>query len=184
MTHIEQSALVLALSAALRKRGSWAGETHVQKAGYFLQRMLEVPLDVKYILYKHGPFSFQLRGIISEMEAEEFIRWEPKPYPYGPSMVAGPASAFALTHAKSPAMYRPQIEFVAEKLADKKVADLERLATALFVSLEPNAAEASRARRLTALKPHISLQEAEEAVIQLDRIQKEAEQGELVLRNR
>jgi hypothetical protein len=58
MQRIEQSGLIAVLADSLRKRGSWAGETHIQKAGYLLQELLGVPLNMKFILYKHGPFSF------------------------------------------------------------------------------------------------------------------------------
>ena len=180
MHNIEQPGLVLALAAALRKRGSWAGETHIQKAGYLLQHLLHVPLGFKYILYKHGPFSFDLRGTISEMEAEDFIRWEPKPYPYGPSLQPGLNAAYVLAYSKYARAFKAQIEFTAEKLADKNVAALERLATALYVSLE-GGPSATRAQRIHDLKPHVSLQQAEAAIAEIDGIRKEAEQSQLVL---
>lgn len=149
MPNIEQSGLVLALADALRKRGSWAGETHVQKAGYFLQHLLHVPMGVRYILYKHGPFSFDLRGAISEMEADGLIRWEPKPYPYGPSLQPGPNAGYVLAASRSPRAFLGQITFTAEKLSGKNVAALERLATALYVSLEVAACPGSRRNAYT-----------------------------------
>jgi hypothetical protein len=183
MPNVEQSGLVLALADALGKRGSWAGETHVQKASYLLQHLLRVPLGFKYILYKHGPFSFDLRGAISEMEADDYIRWEPKPYPYGPSLQPGPNASYVLATSKYLRAFQGQIEFTAEKLAGKNVAALERLATALYVSLEVGSA-ATRAQRIHALKPHVSLQQAEAAVIEIDRIRGEAEQRHLVVAGR
>jgi hypothetical protein len=180
MPNVEQSGLVLALADALRKRGSWAGETHVQKAGYLLQHLLRVPLGFKYILYKHGPFSFDLRGAISEMEADRLIRWEPKPYPYGPSLQPGPNAGYVFAASKWLIAFRRQIEFTADKLAGKNVAALERLATALYVSMEVGPA-ATRAQRIHALKPHVSLQQAEAAVTEIDGIRREAEQRCLVV---
>jgi len=183
MHDIEKPGVILALAAALRKRGSWAGETHVQKAGYLLQHMLHVPLGFKYILYKHGPFSFDLRGAISEMEAEDFIRWEPKPYPYGPSLQPGQNAIYVLAVSKYPKAFHSQIEFTAEKLAAKNVAALERLATALYVTLD-GCSPVTRSHRIHALKPHVTLQQAEAAVTELDSIRAEAEQKQLVLASR
>ena len=54
------------------------------------------------------------------------------------------------------------------------VADLERLATALFVTLNENEVGKSREIRITELKPHIKIDEAAEAVKHVDAIRKEA----------
>ena len=43
MNPFEQASVVLSLAESLRKRGSWTGETHVQKAMYFLQELLKFP---------------------------------------------------------------------------------------------------------------------------------------------
>ena len=181
MPNVEQSGLILALADALRKQGSWAGETHVQKAGYLLQHLLHVPIGVRYILYKHGPFSFDLRGAISEMEGDDLIRWEPKPYPYGPSLQPGPNAPYILATSRSPRAFQDQITFTAEKLSGKNVAALERLATALYVSLEVGVSPAYRAQRIHSLKPHVSLQQAEVAVDEIDEIRVEAEHRHLVV---
>jgi hypothetical protein len=63
-----------------------------------------------------------------------------------------------------------------EKLGNKGVVDLERLATALFVTrrAEPGASVDERSTRLTALKPHISAESARTAVEEVDRIIEEA----------
>lgn len=174
MLKIDQAGLVLALAEALRKHGSWAGETHVQKASYFLQVMLEVPLNVKFILYKHGPFSFDLRDMLSEMEAAEMVRWEPRPYPYGPSVAPGVNTARVLSMSPAVSKFSSRIEFVAEKLASKKVTELERLATALYVSVDHKTPRDERAARINALKPHVSIPEAETAVHEMDEIWTEA----------
>ncbi|MCL6557372.1 MAG: hypothetical protein K6U74_00970, partial [Firmicutes bacterium] len=58
---LKRKALLLSLVKAMESQGSWCGETHIQKCSYFLQAMLGVPLGFEFILYKHGPFSFDLR---------------------------------------------------------------------------------------------------------------------------
>jgi uncharacterized protein YwgA len=180
MLQVEQAGLVLALAEALRKHGSWAGETHVQKASYFLQVMLEVPLNVKFILYKHGPFSFDLRDMLSEMEAADMVKWEPRPIPYGPSVAPGANSARVVAMSMAVRTFSSQIEFIAEKLASKKVTELERLATALYVSVDRRTPPAERPLRINELKPHVSVLEAEAAVNEMDQIRMEATQLRLI----
>jgi hypothetical protein len=58
MERFENASLIVALVEKLRENRSWAGETHLQKATYVLKRVLGVPIEFRFILYKHGPFSF------------------------------------------------------------------------------------------------------------------------------
>lgn len=168
MKTFEKASIVSALANALRKRGSWAGETHIQKAMYFLQQMLEVPTDFEFVLYKHGPFSFDLRETLTLMEAEDLIRWQPHQYPYGPSMQPGPDHEYLDRHFGGfVEPYLPQIGFVADRLAARGVKELERLATALYVTHE-GGETSKRAERIHELKPHVTLAEADKAIEDLD----------------
>jgi hypothetical protein len=173
MKTFEQAAIVLRLSEAMRKRGSWTGETHIQKAMYFLQHLLQVPTEFEFVLYKHGPFSFDLRATLTFMESEDLVRWRPRSYPYGPSLEAGADHDFLRRHYGTFILvYEPKIEFMADRLASKDVKDLERLATALYVTLEGNSDD--RAARLNTLKPHVAIQDARMAVAELDSLVEEA----------
>src|SRR5437773_6101487 len=87
MTKGKKTAIVAALTHRLRSRGSWCGETHIQKATYFLQELLQVHTGFEFILYKHGPFSFDLRDTITEMRADGVLEIHQQPYPYGPSLI-------------------------------------------------------------------------------------------------
>lgn len=173
MERLERASVLLNLVGALRSRGSWASETHFQKATYFLQELLRVPLEFEFILYKHGPFSFDLREDLSAMLADSFLQWEPQP-PFGPSLIPGPAGDVLKRQYPLQAEILPRIEFVAEKLAPKRVVELERLATALFVTMEGTVDEAQRAPRICELKPHIQPLQAQQAVQEVDEICREA----------
>ena len=163
MKPFEQAAVVLSLAEALKARGGWGGETHVQKSVYFLQELLGVPTDFEFILFKHGPFSFDLRSALTMMEAEELIAWEPR-RPYGPTLVRGRDADYLDRHfGLVGERHSREIDFVADKLRDKGVRELEKLATALFVAREVDDAS-KRAARIVELKPHISLTEALDAV--------------------
>jgi len=169
MADLEQYSLILELAASLKENGSWAGETHIQKAGYFLTSLLQVPLEFEFILYKHGPFSFELREALTDMEAQGFIKWNPMP-PYGPSITMGElAEPLRVGFDELSKQYKKQIEFVAEQLGSKNVASLERIATALYVTRE-GFTGSSRVGRIRALKPHVEVALAEEAVRELDQI--------------
>jgi hypothetical protein len=170
MNAMEQSAILLELAVQLRNNGSWAGETHVQKGTYLVQELLEVPAGFGFVLYKHGPFSFDLRESLNQMEAERFIQLQEQPYPYGPRIVEGEAAARLKQSTDVTKRYGEPLSFVARQIGSAKVSELERVATALFVSLDINVSPDRRIKRLVELKPHIPLAEAPVAFERLDQI--------------
>ena len=175
MNRLERASLLVALTEKLRASGSWAGETHVQKAMYILERVLGVPAGFEFILHKHGPFSFDLRDEIGTLRADGFVDWEVKSERYGPSLKAGRLSV-ALKHQfpGMPEKYTSEIDFVSSRLGDKNVARLERLATAIYVTFEQGTAADRRAARINELKRHVSLSDAETAVEEADNLIREA----------
>lgn len=72
----------------------------------------------------------------------------------------------------------PHVKFIAQKFGDKGVKDLERLGTALFVTLKNGLGQdiEPRASRICELKPHLSLEEAREALEAVDIMIGEAEE--------
>jgi hypothetical protein len=61
------------------------------------------------------------------------------------------------------------------------LADLERLATALYVTLNENGQGKSREDRITELKPHIKIEEAREAVKSFDTMRRDARKEGLAI---
>jgi hypothetical protein len=171
MERYKKDAVLSELADQLRRRGSWCGETHVQKATYFLQELKSVPLGFEFILYKHGPFSFDLRDELSAMRADGFFDLSERGS-YGPSLVPTRLSEeLRQDYPKTLARYGPNIEFVCDALRDKNVADLEKLATALYVYFQYGSRSVrARAKILYELKPHISMPDSLEAVNQVDSI--------------
>jgi hypothetical protein len=168
MNRLSKASVVLKLGTAMRDRGSWMGETHIQKATYFLQQLLEVPLEFDFILYKHGPFSFDFREFLTYMEAEEFISWRAHP-PYGPSLRKGDMGETLIEQfGKLTAKYDAKVNFVADSLGTKNVAELERIATALYVTQEEGLEGQQRVARIMELKPHIEVSQSQAAVAELD----------------
>jgi len=168
MTRLQKTAVLTKLVERLRERGSWSGETHIQKAVYFLQELLKVPLEFNFILYKHGPFSFDLREELGAAYADGLLKLKAQPLPYGPSIVSTPETGDLQSRfSKTLRIYERQIDFVADRLGVKKVSELEGLATALYIKF--NGAEAGDpAQELHRLKPHITVKQAESFVDELE----------------
>jgi uncharacterized protein YwgA len=181
MKRLQKAALLTAFVEKLSKKGSWCGETHIQKATYFLQELLDVPTGFLFIFYKHGPFSFDLRDELTAMRADGLLELRPRSLPYGPSLIAtqrGRSLETLYTHTLE--QYDKKLDFVAEKLGDKGVADLEQLATALYVTMEqPDGNKNTKAKRIHGLKPHVSVKESKSAIETLDTIMREAEELDL-----
>jgi uncharacterized protein YwgA len=163
MDRPRRNAILIRLIEALRMHESWCGETHVQKATYLLQEMVCAPMGFDFILYKHGPFSFDLSDELSAMRADGFVSLRVQNQNYGPSIVPEPAAE--VLRKRFPKTLREQearVEFVAERVGNRPVVDLERLATALYVSLKlAHTKDAnSLAKRVNELKPHVSVEQA------------------------
>ena len=111
MDRLPQAAIVTKLAKRLRHYGSWCGETHIQKAMYLLQELLEVPTGFDFILYKHGPYSFDLGDELTSLRADGLLALEPQTVPYGPRFAATPVARHL--HASFPktlAKYADSIE--------------------------------------------------------------------------
>jgi hypothetical protein len=174
-----QKAVVLAeLINKMNDYESWCGETHVQKTVYFLQELLKVPTGYEFVLYKHGPFSFDLRDEITDWRAYELFRWEPRHAPYGPSLRAtSNAEKLGERYPKTRRRYEKQIAFVARTVGRKGVAELERLATALYVTATmPKSGDEARSERIHELKPHVPMNLALKAVREIDEVQRRAKE--------
>lgn len=172
MDRLQRSALIIALIERLRDRGGWCGETHIQKAVYFLQEMMGVDLKYRFVIYRYGPYSFDLSDEITAMRADESLRLEARP-PYGPRILTDQrGQRLKNEHASLVAANDQALGFVAERLGALGVAELERLATALFVTRETEVPSDIDARmsRLSALKPHITRDAAREAIATIDRM--------------
>ena len=172
MERLQKATVVLNLIHLLRENGSWAGETHVQKAMYCLQTLAEVPTEFGFILYKHGPFSFDLRDELTSLRADGLLELE-HTYPYGSRLTPTTAGkALCDRYSKTGARYETKISFIARALGAKGVVELERLTTALWVTKKSDFRDVdSRASAISALKPHIRHDQALEAVRAIDELE-------------
>jgi len=171
MNQLAQQALIVRLARSLREHGSWAGETHVQKASYLLRELGEVPFDFDFILYKHGPFSFELRDELSDMQADRYLVRETQTPPYGPRFtVTSHGEELETRFARTMGRYGDQIDRIAMHLGARGVASLERLATGLWVTTHDGegASAEDRAAQLQNIKRHVAYDDAVSAINEID----------------
>ena len=164
----ERRALICHLVDEMRENDSWAGHTHIQKCVLFLQDLFDVPTGYDFVLYLHGPFSFELRDDLALMRARLQLDVDQRPG-YGPSFTLGSRGKLA---TESPTEYKDAIEFVARELSWNDVRLLERLSTAFFLhQTYPCRGNTKIAAELNRLKPHISIGQARSAVHQVNELQ-------------
>jgi len=179
MNRTRRGVLLAELIDRMKSNGSWCGETHLQKAIYIAQALAGLKTGYKFILYKHGPFSFDLRDELTALRADEVLFLQPRGS-YGPTYeTTERACNWKERYPRTLAEYSRGIEFAATAIGDKGVTELERLATALYVRLKQSEQQGGMtveeaAARITALKPHISVQDADCAVREADRLRAEA----------
>ena len=176
MNRLVQEAVLVGLTRRLAEQGSWAGETHLQKAAYLLSELRDIDFDFDFILYKHGPFSFELRDELSYMRAEGLIEsFVPDPR-YGPQLLAteqGEALEGQLKRMTE--RYGASLDWVTETLGGRGVMDLERLATAMWMTRKEPGTTRLRAEALVRVKPHISLDDAISSVEEIDHLLAESD---------
>jgi hypothetical protein len=173
MNSLVQQAVLLGLVRRLDEHGSWSGETHIQKTAYLARELLEIPFDFQFILYKHGPFSFELRGELEDMRVDGLLEQVPQGPRYGPRLLVSDRGRELETRLRRPAeRYSQTLDWIVGKIGDRGVLELERLATALWVTRQathPVPAK-ERARELVELKPHVESQAAVRNVNEIDQL--------------
>jgi uncharacterized protein YwgA len=173
MERLKRAAIVTQLVTKLREAGSWCGETHIQKAVYLMQDLLDVPTEYEFILYKHGPFSFDLSDELTSFRGDELLELQPQAPPYGPRYVVTTLGKnLGARFPKTLAKYDAALQNTAEAIGDQAVGKLERLATALYVTKreteQHDGSVNARAVYLNKLKPHVPVDLAKQAVEEID----------------
>ncbi|MCC8194026.1 MAG: hypothetical protein LIP28_05220, partial [Deltaproteobacteria bacterium] len=77
-----QYAICLRMIDALSRHDSWCGETHIQKSSYVMQTLGAKQSIWDFVLYKHGPYSFELHSTIDDLKQMDFLEFKVQP-PYG-----------------------------------------------------------------------------------------------------
>ncbi len=161
-----RAALLLSVLEHLRKLNSWCGETHVQKACYLLQAVLNSPMGYRFTLYKFAPLSFELQDDLSELIGKELVREVPAGHHMGASLdVTEFGRRFLALRQGSLGSFDSAARFIVARIAGMKVNELERLTMGVYVSLElSHGTEGERVSRLIEYQKHITAGEATLAV--------------------
>ena len=175
MDNSEKSALILCLIDSLAEKDVWSSETRIQRLVYFLQNLLEVPMDYNFILYKYSPYSFYLRDKLTSLRANMLLTLEADRYS-GPRFVTTDlGKQYKEIFHKSTKPYMKRIDSAIDTLGNESILELEQLATALFFTRLAENQEKSillenRAKEMKKWKPIISMDYAQEVVEKLDTI--------------
>jgi len=169
LNDLQRSAIVATLVKECRSRDAFCGETMVQKSVFFLQELLNVPLEFDFQLYIYGPFSFELQRHVSSMMADDMITVRAQQV--GSTFEAGEQIAYLEKHSAAViTAYRDHITFVVNHLANRGVKQLERVATALYFTVNTEDLSVDeRAAKICEVKPHITPDDARQAVEEVDR---------------
>ena len=164
------AAILGVLVSQLREADNWCGETHVQKAVYFLQAACRVPMGYSFVLYKHGPYSFDLRLATARLLGRRMLKQEPSTPPYGPRLRATTImTKHVARYQEAICSHSEDITRIVQFVGRRGVAELERLSTALYVTVRNEEESVEfRAKRIHELKRHVSVELATEAVLELD----------------
>lgn len=175
MEDLRQKSILTSLIQKLELHGSWAGETRIQKTVFFLTELFAVDLGVQFILYKHGPYSFDLHDLLCALRADLLVQLKIAEEHYGPAFVPGRwAENLIGRYPKTLARWAPALDFVAEHVAVKSVKELERWATVLYVLRREQLPRISIPARVVELKPHITLMQAQEALEEVEALLRKA----------
>ncbi len=173
-TEFRRLAMALEVSNALKTAGSWCGETHIQKASYLLAELEDVNPGWEFVLYKHGPYSFDLHDDLVSAQAMGLLVQRAKP-PYGPSLEVSEDGLRLLEQfSASQQDAKRKAAFLAGRIGPKNVFELEKLATAVYISeQERGSTEQKRSEKLRELKPHVTESAALQAIAEADELIRE-----------
>ena len=165
MNRLQRAALITEMLDRMIEHDSWAGETHLQKCLFFLQKMRRVPTEYVFQLYIYGPFSFNLRDELVHLQGDGLVTLKPRPYPYGPTLRSSNSSKHLRNHfPKTLNKYKKDLSFVADRFGNLTAGELEKLTTAYFFHLkEKDDPVRLIAVKVNKAKRHIPIPAAEEA---------------------
>jgi hypothetical protein len=158
---------ILAVIDKLRQHGSRAGKTHLQKT-LFLAGTAFMETSFEFVLYKHGPYSFDMEHELEQMRSYGAITVEPASDGYDVFLLAGEMAPFVRRGAPLTPQEQTAIDRACAFVDSKNVAELERLATAAWIRTQEGITDGEGvALRLHELKPHIPVQAARQADLEL-----------------
>jgi hypothetical protein len=145
--------------------GGFCGQTHVHKAAFIAQELLGVPLGLNWEMYTYGPFSRDVRPGLARCEQRGMVAVQKHPKGL---RIKRPVGA---PRVQLPLELREKVQLVARRLAPMDRDQLEKVATAAWVTRsnhERGMSVRARAAAVHEIKPHIDTDVAAKAVEYLD----------------
>lgn len=164
MDRLKKAALISEMLDRITAKGSWAGETHLQKCLFFLQEMRDVPTGYFFQIYKYGPYSFDLHDEIIQLRGDRIVSLVPRSK-YGSSLKNSRRSLQFRKHfPKTLKKYSDDMDFIAEHFGNLNATELGKLATAYyFILQDKTSSDEEIAEKVNKAKPYISIPEGMEA---------------------
>lgn len=152
MSELNGYAIVLRAVRCLNAAKSWTGKTHVIKSLYIASTKTALPFE--FVLFKHGPYSFDANDAIESMSAVGFLNLTATP-PYGVQLKPGRFEGL-LDESVDPSTVAV-VDRAIELVGNVGVQELEAFATSIWVA-EKNGFEGNDAwlKAVKELKPHLA----------------------------
>lgn len=161
--NFRKHALILEVINGLKTSKSWTGKTHVQKTMFLVNEATSIQVPFEFVLYKHGPYSFDIETELEQMKSYSGISVQPVSS-YGVELKPSDNADLIRSLAPLTPLEKESIDKICLFVGNKGVVELERLATAVWIRRRERVTDPHEvARRVNGLKPHISLAEAIEA---------------------
>jgi uncharacterized protein YwgA len=162
--NFQNHALILEMIEQLNRWGGSSGKTHVQKGLFLLQAVRpSSSIPFLYVLYKHGPYSFQVEHELEEMKSYAAITSRPV-LDYGFAFAPGLMAGFIHGKVRISDLQKRRIGKVCQFISQKSAAELERISTVAWIDRrEGIKRKRPNVDRLVRLKPHVSPDLAEQA---------------------
>ncbi len=123
---------VLRVIHMARSKAGYVNKTRLQKLVYFAQEIGQLPTNYSYAIDYYGPFSRELAGDMSFLEAAGYIRYLPKASGAQEIRLAEEEEQALGNGATQPAEGRPYADVIGQ-LAGRPAKELGLLATVHFV---------------------------------------------------
>lgn len=159
----KKHAFILEVINGLKAGGSWTGKTHVQKTMFLVSEATPIQIPFEFVLYKHGPYSFDIETELEQMKSYNAIVVQPMSG-YGVELKPSENAALVARLSLLSPTEKENVAEICRFVGSKGVVELERLATAVWIRNHDHITDSREvAQRINALKPHIKISEAEEA---------------------
>lgn len=177
MNRLERAVVLAELVEKLNEDGSRSDEIQLQKVVYLMQSFEDVQTGYDFSLYKHAPFSFDLRDEITGFRADNLFNIEYMTSPHVPCLRAKDLPQILREkYSSTREAYSQNIASIAGLVKNKSIVELELLATAVFFTLDgrQDLPASDRAEAINSFRPHITFEVALDAVNRVDEIREEA----------